>query len=164
MNSKNTGIWFVIAVALFALIVVFQRYASAPASGAVKILPQLNLSEVTAIQIVPAGALELRAERTDGRWNLVQPVSYPAQAAAIEALLGALQALTPAVPKISAADLASHKNSEAEFGFDVPRFSITVEAGARRWQLSVGNHTAPGDQVYLRVIGWMAPMWPTPDG
>jgi hypothetical protein len=153
MNSKNTGIWFVIAAALFAFIYVFERHSGAPESGAVKILPQLNLSDVTAVQIVPAGALEIRAERVDGRWNLVQPVNYPAQTAGIESLLGALQALTPAVPKISAAELASHKNSEAEFGFDVPRFSITVEAGARRWQLSVGNHTAPGDQVFLRVIG-----------
>lgn len=153
MNSKNTGIWFLIAAALFAFIYVFERHSGAPAAGAVKILPQLSLSDVTAIQIVPAGALEIRAERADGTWKLVQPVSYPAQAAAIESLLDTLQSLTPAVPKISAAELASHKNSEAEFGFDVPRFSITVEAGSRRWQLSVGNRTAPGDQVFLRVIG-----------
>ena len=28
-----------------------------------------------------------------------------------------------------------------------------VEAGDQRWQLQVGNKTAPGDQVFLRVVG-----------
>lgn len=153
MNSKATGTWFLIAALLFVLIFFFERQPHAPASGTAEILPQLNLSEITAVQIVPAGALEIRAERTNGVWYLVQPVSYPAQSTAIESLLDALQKLTPAVPKISAAELAGHKNSEAEFGFDAPRYSITLEAGAKRWQLSVGNRTAPGDQVFLRVIG-----------
>lgn len=153
MNSKSTAIWFVIAAALFAFIFFFERDLRAPAPGVLAILPQLDPSEVTALQIVPAGALEIRAVQTNGVWNLVQPVDYPAQATAIGTFLETLQKLTAAGPKITPAELASHKNSEAEFGFDNPRFSITLEAGSRRWQLSVGNCTAPGDQVFLRVIG-----------
>jgi hypothetical protein len=30
---------------------------------------------------------------------------------------------------------------------------VTLTAGDRRWQLQVGNKTAPGDQVFLRVVG-----------
>ncbi len=153
MNRKSTGTWFLIAAALAAVIFFSQHYFRAPEAGAQEILPRLNPAEVTAIQIVPAGALEIRAECSNGVWQLVQPVAYPAQAAAIETLLEALKKLVPAVPKISAAELANHKDSEAEFGFDAPRFSITIEAGSRRWQLSVGNRTTPGDQVFLRVIG-----------
>ena len=38
-------------------------------------------------------------------------------------------------------------------GFDPPQFSITVAGGRPVWQLKVGNKTAPGDQVFLRVVG-----------
>ena len=67
-------------------------------------------------------------------------------------LLGALQKLVPAT-RISAAELREHRATDTEFGFDNPQFSITVEAGDHSWQLKVGNKTAPGDQVFLRVVG-----------
>ncbi|MGD0350612.1 MAG: DUF4340 domain-containing protein [Verrucomicrobiota bacterium] len=151
MNSKTTGIWFVIAAALFAFIFFWERHLHAPATAA-NILPGLTPSTVTGVQIYPAGALEIRAGRTNDNWLLTRPIIYPAQTAAIETLLDALQKLVPAT-KISAAELREHRATETEFGFDNPQFSITVEAGDRSWQLRVGNKTAPGDQVFLRVVG-----------
>ena len=35
----------------------------------------------------------------------------------------------------------------------LPRISLVIEADDQRWQLLVGNKTAPGDQVFLRVVG-----------
>ncbi len=151
MNSKTTGIWFVIAATLFAFILFWEHHAHGPAANA-NILPELKPSAVTSIEIFPAGALEIGAARTNGHWQLTRPVIYPAQTAAIETLLGALQKLAPAF-KISAAELREQRTAETEFGFDDPQFSITVGAGDRSWQLKVGNKTAPGDQVYLRVVG-----------
>ena len=49
--------------------------------------------------------------------------------------------------------MRDHNNADAEFGFDNPQFSLVIEAGGQRWQLLVGNKTAPGDQVFLRVVG-----------
>jgi hypothetical protein len=152
MNSKTTGIWFVIAAALFAFIFFWERHVHAPAAAA-NILPGLTPPTVTSVQIYPAGTLEIRADRTnDNYWLLTRPIIYPAQTAAIETLLGALQKLVPAT-KISAAELREHRATETEFGFDNPQFSITIEAGDRSWQLRVGNKTAPGDQVFLRAVG-----------
>ena len=151
MKSKITGIWFAIAVALFAFIFFVERHLRAPAAGPSEILPHLELYEVTGVQILPAGALEIRADLTNGGWQLTRPVSYPAQTAAIERLLGTLQKLTAI--KISAAELREYKNPEAELGFDNPQASLTVEVGNQTWQLKVGDKTAPGDQVYLRVSG-----------
>jgi hypothetical protein len=151
MNSKTTGIWFVIAAALFAFILFWEHHALGPAT-APNILPGLKPSAVTSIDIFPAGALEISAARTNGNWQLTRPVIYPAQTAAIEMLLDALQKLEPAT-RISAAELRESQATETEFGFDNPQFSITVEAGDRSWQLKVGNKTAPGDQVFLRAIG-----------
>ena len=114
-------------------------------------MPNLRPAAVTSVQVFPAGALEISAGRTNGGWVLTKPVAYPAQAAAIGALLDALQKLAPA--KISAAELREHKNSEAEFGFENPQATLVIAAGDQSWQLKVGNKTAPGDQVYLRVVG-----------
>ena len=87
MNSKTTGIWFVIAAALFAFIFVFEHYLRPVVAGPTPLLPYLRPAAVTSVQVFQAGALEIRADRTNGVWFLTRPVSYPAQTAAIGALL-----------------------------------------------------------------------------
>ena len=152
MNTKNTWTWFVVAAMLFAFIYVLDRYLRPPPVSIQNILSGLQPSAVTSIQVIPAGALEIRADRTNNSWLLAKPIAYPAQPAAIEALLDALQKLTPAT-RISAGELREHNTASADFGFDSPQTSLVVEAGDQHWQLSVGNKTAPGDQVFLRVVG-----------
>jgi hypothetical protein len=152
MNSKNTFVWLVIAAVLFASIYFVDRYLRPPAASTESILPGLQPSSVTGIEVIPAGALEISADRAKNSWLLAKPFAYPAQSAAIEALLGALQNLTPAT-RISAAELQEHRNASADFGFDAPPVSLVIAAGDQRWQLLVGNKTAPGDQVFLRVVG-----------
>ena len=149
MNTKGTFFWFVLAAALFASIFLLDRYLRPPAAAARHVLPGLQPASVTSVQVIPAGALEIRADRADHSWRLAQPVAYPAQAAAIEALLTALQKLTPAT-RISAGE---HRTAGADFGFEPPQVSLVIEAGEQHWQLLVGSKTAPGDQVFLRVVG-----------
>jgi hypothetical protein len=151
MNSKTTGIWFALAVVLFAFIFVFQHYFRASANSPGEMLPGLRPPSVTSVQVIPIGALAICADYTNNSWMLTQPISYPAQSAAIETLLDSLQKLAPF--KISAAELREHKNSDAEFGFDNPQTTLVIGAGDQRWQLKIGDKTAPGDQVYLRVVG-----------
>jgi hypothetical protein len=91
MNSKSTWIWLVIAAALFAFIFVFQRLLWPPVMELSRILPDLRPNTVTSVQVIPSGALEIRAVRTNGAWLLAKPVVYPARPAAVEALLAALQ-------------------------------------------------------------------------
>jgi hypothetical protein len=152
MNSKTTGIWFLIAAALFALIFIFEHFLRPANAESSRILPELRPPAVTSVQVIPSGALEIRADRTSGVWLLTKPIAYPAQPAAIEALLDALQKLTPAT-RISAAELRNHRNADVEFGFETPRISLVIETGGQRRQLLVGNKTPPGDQVFLRVVG-----------
>jgi hypothetical protein len=152
MNSKTTGIWFTIAAALFALIFIFQHFLRPAATESSRILPELRPPAVTSVQVIPSGALEIRADRTNSAWLLTKPVAYPAQSAAIEALLDALQKLTPAT-RIGAAELRNHRNADVEFGFETPRISLVIETSDQRRQLLVGNKTPPGDQVFLRVVG-----------
>jgi hypothetical protein len=152
MNTKNTWTWLVVAAMLFASIYFPDRFMRPTTSATGSILPDLQPTTVTSIQVIPAGALEIAAIRTNNSWELARPVSYPAQPAAIEVLLAALQKLAPAT-RISAGELREHHNASADFGFDAPQTSLVIEAGDQRWQLQVGNRTAPGDQVFLRVVG-----------
>ncbi|HZF01001.1 MAG TPA: DUF4340 domain-containing protein [Methylomirabilota bacterium] len=152
MNSKTTGIWFVVAAALGIFIFAFEHYFHFAASAQAGILPRLQPDAVTGVQVIPSGAPEICVARTNGNWFLSKPLFYPGQSAAIEALLDALQKLVPA-PRISAAEMRENKNADAEFGFLNPQIRLNIEAGEQRWQLDVGNKTAPGNQVYLRVVG-----------
>jgi hypothetical protein len=152
MNKKSTFFWFVLAAALFASIYLLDRYLRPPAVTTRNVLPALRAEDVTSLQVIPAGALEIRAERVNNTWLLSKPMAYPAQPAAIEALLTALQKLTPAT-RISAAEFHEHRTAETDFGFDVPQVSLVIEAGEQRWQVLIGNKTAPGDQVFIRVVG-----------
>jgi hypothetical protein len=152
MNSKTTGIWFMIAAVLVAAIFALQRWLQPAAPESSSLLPELRAADVTGVQIIPAGAMEIRALRTNGSWLLTKPVVYPAQSAAVEALLDALQKLVPAT-RLNADEFRQHQNADAEFGFEMPRLSLVLEAAGQRRQLLVGNLTPPGDQVFLRVVG-----------
>jgi hypothetical protein len=152
MNKKNTFFWFILAALLFASIYLLDRYLRPPAVVAASILPGLRPEVVTSLQVIPAGSLEIRADRANHSWLLVKPIAYPAQPAAIEGLLAALQTLAPAT-RISASELHEHRTASADLGFDSPQVSLVLEAGEQRWQLLVGNKTAPGDQVFVRVVG-----------
>jgi len=152
MKSKTTAIWFALAAALFAGIWLGQKFLQPAAPVVFNLLSNLRATDLTAIQISPAGAREIAVVRTNHAWQLQKPLAYPAQTAAIEALAGALEKLTP-VTRLTAAEMRSHKNPDADFGFENPQFSLLVAADDARWQLLVGNKTAPGDQVFIRVVG-----------
>jgi hypothetical protein len=152
MNSKHTLTWFIIAVALFAFIFTYEFFQRSVVPESPQIFPGLHPSAVTSIQVIPAGAPEISAERTNGDWFLTQPVPYPARRAAIESLLEALQKLQAAV-RITPAELSQNHDANSQYGFDSPQMSLVVQSGDDRREIVIGNKTAPGDQVFLRVIG-----------
>ena len=102
---------------------------SPPAAPAENVLfAGLRADQVTGIEIIPAGAREISVSRTNKTWRLEKPFAYPAQAAAIEGLLGALEKLSP-VMAITAAEMSGRKNADAEFGFENPQFTLDLAAG-----------------------------------
>ncbi|TSA40434.1 MAG: DUF4340 domain-containing protein [Verrucomicrobiales bacterium] len=151
MNSKSTWIWITLAAVLGAAIFGVEKFGRKPAPELVALIPGFRAADVTSVQFTPAGQLEIRAIRTNGMWRLVKPISYPAQAASIEALLGALEKLAPA-HTISGSEARQKKNSDAEFGFDA-RTTLTLMSGEESRQLRIGSRTSPGDQLYVQVVG-----------
>jgi hypothetical protein len=152
MKSKTTVIWFTLAVTLAAAIWILNNYFQPASSFAKPVFPGLRTERVVNLQITPAGAREISVTRTNQAWLLDKPIVYPAQAAAIEGLLSALEKLAP-VMSFSAAEMSGHKDADAEFGFDNPQFRLDLATDEQSWHLLVGNKTAPGDGVYVRVVG-----------
>lgn len=152
MNSKHTLTWFIIAVALFAFIFAYRFFERPAGPQSLQILPGLLPSAVTAVQVSPLNAAEISAVSTNSNWLLIQPVVYPAQSAAIAGLLGVLQKLSAAV-LISPAELSQTHDANAQYGFDAPQISLVIQSGDDRREILVGNKTAPGDQVFLHVVG-----------
>jgi hypothetical protein len=152
MKSKTTALWFVLAATLAAAIWFLEKHFTPAAPAENFLFAGLRAGQVTDIQIIPAGAREISVSRTNKNWRLEKPFAYPAQTAAIQALLGALEKLTP-VMALTAAEMRGRKNADAEFGFENPQFTLDLAAGEQSWHLRVGNKTAPGDGVYVRVVG-----------
>lgn len=152
MKTNTTPIWFVLAAALAAGVWFFEKHwsPSTPTNG--NLLAGLRAADVTAIEIIPSGERKISLIRTNKTWRLQEPLAYPAQNAAVESLVASLETLTPTL-RLTAAEMQTHKSADEEFGFENPQFTLDVSAGDQSWHLRVGKKTAPGDGVYVRLIG-----------
>ena len=152
MNPRNTWLWLVVAAGLFTFIFFYNRHARNPLPGPGKILPLLRAEAVTSVQVRPAAGLTIQADRTNGVWQLTEPRVFPAQAVSIENLLAALGQLTP-VTCITARELRDRPHADEEYGFAAPQATITLQQPDYHVVLQVGAKTAPGDQLFLQVLG-----------
>lgn len=152
MNPKNTWLWVVAAGALFAFIFFFEQHFHHPDNGPRKLLPDLNAADITAVQVRPEGHQEMRAIRTNAAWQLAEPVTYPANSPAVENFLQALQHVTVAT-FISELDLKDNPDSDEAYGVEPPQISVVLYEGKSRLQIHFGHRTAPGDQVFVQVVG-----------
>ena len=126
MNPRNTWRWIAVAAGLFVLVFLHQRYARQAGTGPARVLPNLKAAAVTSIQVRSGAHTNIRAERTNGVWQLTEPFAYPAQAVSIQTLLSQLERLTPA-PYITARELRSRPKVDEEYGFVVPQATIVIE-------------------------------------
>jgi hypothetical protein len=157
MNWRPTWVLLAAAAVLLALIVwveqPLRREQEHQASRI--ILPGLDPSLVTNIEIQPWGQAMIRAQRqgsSNSSWRLVRPVAYPAQTQFIEALLDALAKLEW-VDRVTERELASRPDAQKEFGFTTPRFTILLQGSGPDHRLEIGNLGAFNDQVSLQVVG-----------
>jgi hypothetical protein len=154
MSFRHTWFWVLLAAGLFAFLFFFPRHRPDAAAGPGRVLPELRSAAVTAVQVRPAAPVQLgiRAERTNGHWQLTQPIVYPAHASNVDRLLGTLETLTPAT-YLKPDELRGRPRAEQEFGFASPQASILLQQGDYRAHILVGALTAPGDQVFVQVVG-----------
>ena len=152
MKTNTTPIWFVLAAALAAGVWLAEKHFSPAPPTTANLLAGLRAADVTALEIIPAGERKISLVRTNKTWVMTEPFNFPAQAAAIESLLAGLEKISPTL-RLTAEDMKAHPNVDAEFGFENPPFTLDVTTGKQSWHLRIGKKTAPGDGVYVRLIG-----------
>jgi hypothetical protein len=154
MNPRSTWLWLIVAAGLFAFIWFYQRPTHKPLPGPQPILADFAATNITGVEVSHAepGAFEIQAVRTNGSWELLKPVVYPAQSLAVESLLRVLERMMPAT-YFSAADIRSRPRGDDEYGFASPQISVKLEQAGNRARLLFGAKTAPGDQVYVQRVG-----------
>ena len=152
MKTPSTPLWLALAVLLAAFIWILNHHFSRAEMPDRKLLTGLHSHDLTEIHITPAGAKEFSLVRTNNSWRLQKPFVYAAQNAAITVLLAALEKL-PVATRLTAAELNGKQNAGAGFGFDTPQAVVDLAAGEEHWRFLVGNKTAPGDQVFIRIVG-----------
>ena len=148
-------LWLVgLCVALFAFLFFYERMPrdTTPPGAPVKLLPDFKASTVTGVLLKRTNQIVLKVVGTNDNWNLVTPFSYPAQPYAILSVLQSLENLTGQA-YISFEEMTARKQTAAEFGFDVPLATLTVEQGPQRSEIQFGKKTPVGDQVYAQVAG-----------
>ena len=155
MSSKNTWLWLTAAAALFAFIFLFEHFRPRPNTGPAYLLPGLNANAVKTVQIRPAGQIDIRVERTNGGWQLMEPVAYPAQKTHVQKLLDALQQITVA-HRISEREFRKDPKAGENFGVEPPQLSLILDSGP---PVLFGYRTSPGDQVLSAFPALKA--WPS---
>lgn len=152
MNSRSTWVWLLIASTLFGFIYVYQRYLKTKPDPITRVLPQLQAAHVTVVQVRPGNEIGIKALRTNDTWLLAEPTVYPAQGNSVDALLLALERLTPAT-FITAREIRERPQAEADYGFLNPQASVVLTQTNQGAHLIIGARTAPGDQVFVQVVG-----------
>ena len=152
MNSKNTWLLLALAALLAGFIFVWEKYVAGPSRIPMLVLPGLDIKAIHSIQVRMTGQPELLADRTNGGWQLRKPLLYPARSENVEALLTMLSTVQPD-RFLSARELIGQPNAEEDFGFDKPLATLTLFSGADRKQIVIGSHSAPGDQVFVEIVG-----------
>ena len=150
MNPKNTWLWVLVAAGLFAVVFLHDRFAAKPETGPSKLLPGFDTNGVLSVEILPANQRSIRAELLNGNWQLTDPVSFPAHAAALAGLLKALEEMVPTT-RIDAQELGNMRDANEKFGFNPPPFTVVLQPGDQHIQ--IGNQNGPGDQVFVKVVG-----------
>jgi len=141
-----------LAALLAGIIFGLERWTAPPVGVPVPLLVDFKANDVTSLQVTLADQSAMRVERSNGVWRVTNPIMYPAQVASIEGLLNVLEQLTPATI-IPPNEVRLRRNADEEFGFVNPQATLTLQSRNGLRLLKVGARTAPGDQVYVQVVG-----------
>lgn len=156
MNWKATGILLTAAAVLFAFVWwvdrPIRRERERQASRV--ILPAFDPGAVNHIEIKAYGTNDIEVQRSGGTndWRMTRPISYPAQAGPIMALLRGLAELEWH-DRIGALELKDETNAQEKYGFNQPQFELSLQNASGPQKILIGQSSALGDQAFMEVVG-----------
>jgi hypothetical protein len=150
MRSKNLIILVVLAAVLGGYILFVERHKPTTEEieeRADRVFPDIDREAIVSLELTTSHG-RFRLAKTDGEWRLVEPMDWPADPTAVEALLASIANLdVERTLELGEVSLADH-------GLDPPGLGLVmIDAGDRRFELAVGNETPLGSKRAVRRSG-----------
>src|SRR5581483_2386525 len=157
MSWKSTWVLLTLAAALvaFSVFVEHPMREERARQASRFVLPALDPRSVTNVSLTLLGQSTIDVGRSAPGahdWRLTRPVTYPADAGRIEALLQALSELEWQ-DRIAASELAKRPDAPDAYGLSHPQIALQLQSATGPRALDIGNISALGDQMFLRVAG-----------
>lgn len=112
-------------------------------SGGRKLI-DADSANITRVTITPADGKPIVLTKSDGKWQLLQPVSAPAESFQADELVRQIVAIQ------SRGQLGTDKLTST--GLDHPHFIVEMTAnGGKTYRLAVGDKSEIGDTLYVRL-------------
>ena len=154
MRTKVTLVLIFLNVALFFFIFKFERQWRTEAASleARRRLLGAEAADIRALTITTANhAGEFTLERQRDHWMLKKPFEWPANRAAVDAILNDLQLLENET-SFAVKDLGKSGLSLADYGLDNPKLTLEFRSGstaAPPVKLLIGDVTKAGNRLYV---------------
>lgn len=159
MSFRQSGLLLVVAVLLGVFIYLYEMAdeSAGPDGAAAETLafPGIEAEAISAIELDTSDGVRARAERRDGHWMLVEPLSFRGDNVTIEAIASALAQLEvagrvgqgPALEAFGLAEAGTELAFEVEGGRRAIRIGTTTPVGSNTYvQLGEG-----GDVVFVQT-------------
>ena len=149
MNPKSTFILFLVAAVLASFVYFYEiggedeRLEADEAQK--RVVVGIEPDDVEAIALTTTDGVEVATRRSDGGWQIAQPLEYPADPFVLDAMAAAIAQMGGATPLEDAQALEV-------YGLDDPAREVRFRAGAGERALRIGNRTPIGARAYVTLV------------
>ncbi|MDJ0853487.1 MAG: DUF4340 domain-containing protein [Myxococcota bacterium] len=148
MNPRNTAILLVVALLLGAFVWFYEIEGEQGRLDAEarqkRIFPDVESEGIEWLALRTTDDHPVRAERLDGGWRLVEPLDFPGDDFALDAVASALA-------ELSSESVYEDPQEAAVYGLDDEAAELRFGVGGREYTLRTGDKTPLGSNHYARV-------------
>lgn len=147
MSWRSTGILLLVAIALGAAVWWSNRHETQTLEAtehAKRLFGELEATQVEWIELTTSDGREARLARRDGAWRVVEPVDFPADATAADAIATALATMASEA-------VFEEPQPQAVYGLSDDARVVRFGAAGAEYELRVGKKTPVGANSYAAI-------------
>lgn len=150
MNPRTTAVLFLVAAALGAGVWFYEIGGETARKDseqrAKQLFPEIEAEAVESITLTTRDGVRARFERRELGWQVVEPLVFPGDAFALDALASALA-------EISSEAVYDEPQGLEVYGLDAEGRELRFEVGGEEHGLRVGDKAPVGSSSYASIVG-----------
>ncbi len=158
MSPRTTAVLFLVAAALGAFVWFYEIRGETAREDAEQrakqLFPEIEAEAVDSITLTTRDGVRARFERRDPGWQVVEPLGFPGDEFALDAMASALA-------KLSSEAVYEDPQAPEVYGLDAEERELRFEAAGEEYGLRVGDKTPVGSNSYAAIVG-EAPVYTVP--